>query len=317
MFIPNNEAPTIEPHNATRVAVRIFQPRAELRGYVTFFYCVDAARPLMDFLYPEWGNVRFAISGDWMVRMPKFQNEAPQTAVLFGPTDRHGSIQTSGGKTVGFGLTPIGWARLIGGNAAEIANRVEPVANRLGIDGEIVRAALTGLDDAATVQFLELLLIDLAALRAPVDEIVLATDRALRNRPPTVGEFAAGVGCSTRTLHRICLRAFGFSPKRLMRLQRFLDTLGQVRTAVGSSVRSALDEDYCDQSHFYRDFKEFMAMTPRQYFSAPRQLMGAAAEAQTRAGVTLSFRLPPQPTELAEAPDATESVSNRDKLFGR
>ena len=98
---------------------------------------------------------------------------------------------------------------------------------------------------------------------------------------------------SPRTLHRVCLRGFGFAPKRLLRRERFLATLGHVRTAVGETIGGALGDAYVDQSHFYRDFRDFMAMTPRSYFSAPRRLMAEAAAAQVRAGVTLSFELPP------------------------
>ena len=276
------------------LGVNIIRPSDHLQSYITFFYFVTAGQALTDFLYPEWGNVRFSIAGSWMVRMPGYADETPQTAVLFGPTDRHGAIDTKGGRTVGFGLTPIGWQAIIGEDAGAMANRVVPLGDRLGISGEQLREHLIqDQEDHLIMKRLEELLTKRLAGRPPVSKAVLATDRALRMRPREVADFAAAAGVSARTLHRLCLGAFGFPPKRLMRLQRFLDTLGQVRTAVGNPVRTSVDEAYCDQSHFYRDFRDFMAMTPREYFGAPRLLMAAAAEAQVRAGVTLSFRLPP------------------------
>lgn len=280
------------------VSVTVVIPAVELQSYVTFFYVVDCARPLTDFLYPEWGNVRFAIAGEWMVRTPGDRNEDRQTAALFGPTDRHGAVETSGGKTIGFGLTPIGWSRLIGSDASLMANGVAPLGARLGIDGEALRAQLIAqTDDAARLAYLETVVGDLLAKCPPTDEMVLAVDGALRDRPESVAAFAEALGVSDRTLHRQCLQVFGFAPKRLMRLQRFLDTLGFVRSAVGAPIRAAVDDSYYDQSHFYRDFRDFMAMSPRKYFSAPRPLMAAAAEAQVRAGIPLSFRLPPPPMD--------------------
>lgn len=269
---------------------------AALEPYVTFFYFVEADHPLRDFLYPEWGNVRFAMSGDWMLQVPGFHSPDVQQAVLCGPTDRHGAITTSGGKIIGFGLTPVGWQRLIGGNASHLANRVVPIGSRLGFDGQRLRRLLmSDPTDQAGVARLEQLLLRQLAVRPPVSAVVLATDRALRTRPAEVSQFAALAGVPPRTLQRLCLHTFGFAPKRLMRLQRFLDTLGRVRIAVGEQLGSAISDAYCDQPHFYRDFRDFMAMSPREYFSAPRPLMTVAAEAQVRAGVTLSFRLPPQP----------------------
>ncbi|CAM3305609.1 AraC family transcriptional regulator [Sphingomonas antarctica] len=276
-------------------AVRIYRPQPRLQSYITFFYVVEASAGLTDFLYPEWGNIRFAVAGEWHVDIPGFENSASQTAALFGPTDRHGKIVTSGGKTIGFGLTPLGWHRLISGNASQMANRVEPLGNRLGIEGETLRAQLM-LDETDEVSLvrLEQVILHLLDRKPPISCTVLAADRALRMRPTEVGEFARAANVSARTLNRLCLNTFGFAPKRLMRLQRFLDTLGRVRTAVGEALGDAIDSAYYDQSHFYRDFRDFMAMTPRAYFRAPRQLMAAAADAQIRAGVTLSFRLPPQ-----------------------
>ncbi|WP_375398950.1 helix-turn-helix domain-containing protein [uncultured Sphingomonas sp.] len=278
-----------------RVAVRIHRPCEALIGYITFFYFVDIGGPLTDFLYPEWGNVRFSIAGQWDVLMDGFESPPPRTAALFGPTDRPGRIVTTGGRCIGFGMTPIGWHRLIGGDASEMANRIAPLEHRLGFDGEALLDALVAEpDETASVATIERLLLARLATRPPVSPAVRAVDRALRMRPAEVVEFAELAELTERTLYRLCLKTFGFAPKRLMRLQRFLDTLGQVRSAIGGQVRGSIDS-YFDQAHFYRDFRDFMGMTPRAYFGAPRRLMAAAAMEQMRAGVSLSFRLPPQP----------------------
>ena len=291
------------PAPTALATVRIHRPAPSLQPYVTFFYFVEATAPLSDFLYPEWGNVRIPLSGDWTVEVPGFPANDPRGPALFGPTDRHGRIRTGGGRAVGFGMTPIGWHRLIHGPADRLANRAEPLGDRLGVDAAALTAALRGDgDDATSVARLEALLVRLVEGMPPVRPLVLAVDRALRSRPATVQAFAADAGLTERTLQRVCLATFGFAPKRLLRLQRFLDTLGHVRAAVGGRVTGSLADDYYDAAHFYRDFRDFMAMSPRAYFHAKRPLMGPAAAAQMAAGVTLSFRLPPQPGEApAEA----------------
>lgn len=285
------------------VSVVVHQPPAALAGYVTFFYVVESAGDLTDFLYPEWGNVRFSLRGSWSVEMPGYDLVTPQEAVLFGPTDRHGKVVTSGGKTIGFGLTPIGWHRLIGGDASAMANRVVPLGDHLGCDGPALHRDLIGdAGDDDRINRLEQVLRARLATRPSVEARVLAVDRSLRRRPAEVADFATAAGLSRRSLQRLCLQTFGFAPKRLMRLQRFLDTLGEVRSAVGGRIGASMSEAYCDQAHFYRDFRDFMVMTPRAYFGAPRRLMAAAAEAQIRAGVTLSFRLPDQPGDGDRSP---------------
>lgn len=275
--------------------VNVYLPDESLRGYVTFYYFVTTHRPLDDFLYPEWGNIRLALSGVWRATMESYGPE-PQVATLFGPTDRCGAVRTEGGHLVGFGMTPLGWSRLIGGDADLMVNRVRPLADELGPSGhELIAAFCADGSEAQGIARLDALLIDLVSRTPPEAPALIAIDRALRDRPATVPEFAAAAGVAPRTLHRLCLRLFGFAPKRLLRRQRFLDTLGHVRTAVGDPVREALDAAYFDQAHFYRDFRDFMGMSPRAYFTASRALMARAAAAQTASGVTLSFELPDPP----------------------
>lgn len=293
---PANEVGVSErPSVANAPTVAVYLPDDSLLTYVTFYYFVTSAGPLEDFLYPEWGNVRLALSGDWRVTLEGYGPE-PQVDVLFGPTDRCGAVTTAGGRIVGFGMSPLGWRRLIGTDAVEMANRVKPLGDCLGPPGPELRAAFAAdRTDAEGVARLNALLIDLVARRPRETAAHIAVDQALRERPATVPAFAAGAGMAPRTLHRQCLQLYGFAPKRLLRRQRFLDTLGQVRTAVGNPLREALDAAYFDQAHFYRDFHEFMGMSPRAYFTASRALMARAAAAQTASGVTLSFEPPPPP----------------------
>src|ERR1700679_108472 len=102
------------PAQKPKASVRIRLPVAELRGHVTFYYFVTAYEPLTDFLYPEWGNVRLSLAGDWMVLNDPRDPPRPANRVIYGPTDRRGTVVSAGGSTAGFGLTPLGWDRLIG-----------------------------------------------------------------------------------------------------------------------------------------------------------------------------------------------------------
>ncbi|WP_425230941.1 helix-turn-helix domain-containing protein [Sphingomonas sp.] len=279
--------------------VTVYRPSPALEPYVTFYYFVTATAPIRDFLYPEWGNVRFALSGDWQVAIDGSFSSIPQPSVLFGPTDCRSLVTAGPGRMAGFGLTPIGWSRLIGGNTARMANQVRPLENALGTTAAPLHAQLVadGGDEVASVRRWEAILTALAALRPLSNPRVLALDRALRSTPADVAIFAERVGMSERSLHRLCLETFGFAPKRLLRRQRFLRTLGLVRSAVGNPVTPSLGEDYYDLPQFYRDFRDFMGMSARDYFAAPRDLMGPAAVAQMEAGVTLSFALAPPPAD--------------------
>ena len=287
------------PDPRPKAAVRIALPDPRLSSYVTFYYFVEAFEPVVDFLYPEWGNVRLSLRGDWRVLNDPRDPDVPGDRTLFGPTDRCGRIVTTGGAIAGFGLTPLGWDRLIGIDASLMANRVRELDGALGMENTRLQAGFRADEGevAAGAGRFDALLLDLLESRPPNSPMVLAADRVLRERPDDVQAFADQVGVSSRTLHRLCLRTFGFPPKRLLRRQRFLETLGAIRISADSAFVDVLGASYFDQSHFNRDFRDFMGMTARSYVRTPRAIMRAAAVAQVSSGVTLSFDLPSPPGE--------------------
>lgn len=280
-----------------RAPVRIYVPCAALQPYVTFHYFVDVPVPLHDFLYPEWANVRFSVRGEWRMRLGDNYPDEPLTTPLFGATDKAAEVITPGGTTIGFGLTPLGWDRFFDMPANALANKVCDLGDLLGTPAEDIRQGLIadGDDDAAGVRRMEAVLLALLKRRPPNDPALLVVEEAMRARPASVPAFAEAAGMSERTLHRACLKLFGFTPKRVLRRQRFLDTLGLIRITEDPSFGALLDPEYCDQAHFSREFREFMGITATDYLRVPRPLMAAAAMAQEAAGVTLSFQLPPQP----------------------
>ncbi|MEL7454759.1 MAG: helix-turn-helix domain-containing protein, partial [Pseudomonadota bacterium] len=85
-----------------------------------------------------------------------------------------------------------------------------------------------------------------------------------------------------RTLERVCRRYFGFTPKRLMRRQRFTRSLTTYMLHRGALWTEAMDEEYHDQAQFTREFTEFMTMTPSKYASLDHPILTSFVEARAR-----------------------------------
>ena len=88
--------------------------------------------------------------------------------------------------------------------------------------------------------------------------------------------FAETMGVSERTLNRICLRVFGFPPKRLLRRQRFLRTLDRVRGRLDMLLSELLQDGCYDQAHFVREFRAFLGSMPSDDFHSPREVLRRA-----------------------------------------
>ncbi|MBA3898339.1 MAG: helix-turn-helix domain-containing protein [Sphingomonadaceae bacterium] len=258
-------------------------PHPELRPYVTSYYFADSAGPLHDNLHPEWGNVRFVLRGDWRIEKAQRMTPAPVSA-LYGPTDRTARFTTATGALLGIGLTPLGWVRMIRSDASRLANAMVPLGNNLGGAGdELARALAIDTDAQSRADMLNATLLARLAT-APVDDagVIAVQDALLDDTIADVRGLALRVAFAERTLHRLCLRAFGFGPKRLLRRQRFLRTLSKIRDRLDRPLIGLLYDGYCDQAHFRRDFQSCMGMSPTAYFGSPREVMRRAAQERAR-----------------------------------
>jgi AraC-like DNA-binding protein len=77
-----------------------------------------------------------------------------------------------------------------------------------------------------------------------------------------VAETAAHIGLSARSLQRLFLQTLGHSPRtcqRVLRLRRTLQGNWQ------NPAQAIWDSDYCDYSHFFKEFKALMGQSPSGY----------------------------------------------------
>jgi len=264
-------------------SVRFYLPSPPLAALVTTFYMIDVTQPMVDHIHPEWGNIRLVVKGLWTSRFIGGAVDSPGLAVLYGPTDRTRQIDSPGGALVGIGLTPLGWLKLIGSNADALANRVVRLDELLGVPDATVLARLAPASDAERVALLESLLLARLDARSTDDDAVRAVHQALIAKDVTdVAGLAAASGLHVRQLQRVCGRAFGFSPRRLLNRQRFMRTLKNVTEQLDRPVGAVLDEAYYDQAQFIRDFRSYMGMTPSAYFKLPRVLLQRSAAERRR-----------------------------------
>ena len=263
------------------LAVRFLRPAAELSGLIDAYYVLDAWQAVSDHLLAGPGNVRFQLAGEWRLTADGAHVPTPQRSALFGPTDR-AAVFASTGRAImlGAGLTPVAWAKLFDVEAVAMANRVRELADFVGADeaGRLHADLMAAPDDDGIKAVLDAWFIARDRGRAEADPRIAALHRELLAEPEDVAALAAAVGVSERTLHRLCDRAFGFTPKQLLRQKRFLRTLERVRGVLDQPLSGLIDDGYYDQAHFNRDFRQFMGMTPTEYFNSPREIMRRSAE---------------------------------------
>ena len=273
-----------------QVGVRFYPPPEDLRRYFTTFYVAEftpaADEPLRDSLQPEWAGMRF------------FEPDGPQAWIdggeIFkdvrffasGPSSRTTHFIMPRTRMWGIGFLPLGWARFVGYNASACANLVcdGRVDVRLAKFVPLADAVFGAEPDEAAE--LERIIAFFRTMDAPphVDERrIVALHAALIDEGiTTVTQLVERVAASQRTVERICARHFGFSPKLLLRRQRFMRSLAHFMLDPTLKWIGAMDSHYHDQAQFVRDFREFMGVSPREYAATPHPILGPIMQERNR-----------------------------------
>jgi AraC-like DNA-binding protein len=272
------------------IRIQYFPPPAELRRYCTTFFLsevtVAQGETVEDFMFPEWAALRFRSAEP--PAAPRFRAVAEISSSsridnarfpVFGPRTLATRFRIGTRRVWSINLSPLGWARFIRQPAHQFAN-----------------AIFDGYDHPAFASFqplvdtifgaepdpqgeLERIIDFLNALdppQVPKEDRVLQIYLALLDPQLTrADEMAGRLGMNLRTLERTCLKVFGFSPKTLLRRQRFLRSLTEFTLDPSLKWIGAMDALYHDQAQFVRDFREFMGMTPSAYAALDKPIMGA------------------------------------------
>lgn len=263
------------------VTVRFHPPPEDLRRFFTTFYLTTIDLPpgteVNDALQPEWAGLRFFAGARPEAWIDPERRLSGARFVATGPTMRSVKFRLGKTRIWGVGLLPLGWARFMPVAAADHANLIAdgerhpafahlaPLAERLcsgtpDIAGELaaIGAFFRALPDHTSIDEARIMAIHGAVVDPGVN---------------TVAELVERIGTSQRTIERTCASAFGFSPKQLLRRQRFMRSLTQFMLDPTLKWISAIDSHYHDQAQFVRDFHEFMDTTPREYAAQPHPVL--------------------------------------------
>lgn len=277
-----------EGREAYRVHSHFHAPNPDLSGLFTTFYHLDLdvedGAEIRDQMQPEWGSLRFFSGNTATARLDRSELTGARYGVS-GPSSMPTHFSLGSAKVWGVGLLPLGWAKLIDEDASAFANTIyngemHPVFAKFARLCDALCDDRMGLED------------HLAALNEGLAEMVrphrdegkiTRIHRALMDEDlGNVTEFADHAEMSVRTLERMCMRHFGFSPKLLMRRQRVMRSLTTYMLSGGKNWSEVIDTHYHDQSHFSREFKYFMGVSPKEYAAQEHPFLDAFVAARAR-----------------------------------
>ncbi len=265
-----------------QIDVRFFPAPPDLQGCFSSFYSAsftvaDGGR-VNDLLQPEWANLRFFLGDRPDAGVIGGEKLSGARLTATGPSSRPVEFELGTTRMWGVGLFPLGWAKFCHGPAKDVANAV--------VDGEThpAFANFAGLardlfqDGSDELQELDRIIACFRSMNRDIpdqDRIMAVHGAVVDSGVASVADFADHTGLGRRTLERLCHRYFGFSPKLLLRRQRFMRSLAQFMLENAANWSEAMDAHYHDQAQFVREFRSFMGMSPGEYAARNHPILGA------------------------------------------
>ena len=168
--------------------------------------------------------------------------------------------------SIGAQLRPGAAQALFGVDATELAERHTALADLWGVRVASMRDRLreAGSIDERLDVFERLLAERLPAVRGLHPAVAQALQQLTRTT--NVRDVVSQSGYSHRRFIELFSRAVGLTPKVYARVRRFERALRRVRPSGSDAwIDVALAAGYSDQSHFNREFRELVGVTPTEY----------------------------------------------------
>jgi len=259
--------------NWSPIGLRYYAPAVSLRPYISSYYLfhVDMAE-FGDLMRADLPQLRFMLSGDAWYHFGDGRIEKASKISLIGPTYGAYRVEVKGPLLVfGIGLLPTGWASIVKADASELTDRVLDAEALFGGEAAALMRGLEGIESPANMIELANGFMRRRLARMPESPLWFTrlADRWLTSSPsPVVDELIGAADMSGRQVERLAKRIYGAPPKLLARKYRALKAAAALAKG-GAHWSEVAGDAFSDQSHFIRECRQFIGITPNQLISNP------------------------------------------------
>ena len=257
------------------VRLRYIAPPAALRAYIGSLYLFTVSVPrYADQPRADVPQLRFMLEGGGDYHFRDGTVMATPDVCLLGPTMGATRFELNrAARVLGLSLLPAGWIALHGGDADAMADRLGDMSAAKGgvLATLLERLRPMGEDiDAMAAECWAVLGPLMRPMRQAIWDLLTAVDDWLMgDGSPRLEVLVEATGLSPRQIARLTNRYYGAPPKLLARKYRALRCSARIALD-GTSWQELCEEGgFYDQSHFIREIKHFIGLTPHQLQTEP------------------------------------------------
>jgi len=152
----------------------------------------------------------------------------------------------------------------------EMENTAIPLEKIYGEEGKrIGKEILEAKTTSERIYLIETFLLNRLTDTATIDQIVSSTIETIltANGQLSVNELSEKTNTNRRQLVRKFSSTIGLSPKQLSKTVRLQTALKALLTQKNINLTDlAYENEYYDQAHFIKEFKEFTGLTPKEFY---------------------------------------------------
>ncbi|WP_299189398.1 helix-turn-helix transcriptional regulator [uncultured Aquimarina sp.] len=254
---------------------KIFEPQQNLVEWIKCYWTLESSfenTPIKNTIIPD-GTMKliFHYGDTYKHHLNDKESIILPKCFLIGQLTRPYIVEplgTTGSFVVRF--QPNGLLPFTNVDIKEIQNTAVPLDKIFGKDGEqIGEQILKANTTLERIELIETFLLKRLTEKNTIDTIIKSTiDTILQaNGQLSVHELSKQNNINRRQLTRKFSSTIGLSPKQLSKTVRIQNTLKTLLTKEVTSLTDlAYQNEYFDQAHFIKDFKEFTGLTPKEFY---------------------------------------------------
>jgi len=202
-------------------------------------------------------------------------------AMVMGQRTKSFDILPSGNvDTFAICFYPIGFANFVKMSLENLVDRETPISELFGqveadiLEQQMIKAANT----KHRIDIIEAFFLKMLVEKNTISNIVISTIDALlkSNGTTPINDILKDDISKRKQLERHFRKQIGISPKQLsraIRLQASLNLLLNKKSETLTDI--AYENDYFDQNHFIKDFKDLVGVTPKEYLNNEHMALSA------------------------------------------
>lgn len=254
---------------------KIFEPVSELEDFVKCYWTLESSlenTPTRNTIVPD-GTVKLIFHyGDLYWHHPKSGKSFLQPrCFLIGQLTKPYIVEPAGETgTFVIRFNPNGFSPFTNIPIKEMENKPIALKELFGEKGKkLEQEILDAKNTSQRINIAEKFLLELLKSKEVKDRIVNSTIETIVKYKGqlSVNELSNQASLSRRILARKFSSNVGLSPKQLSKIVRLQATLKSLLQNEKTNLTDlTYENEYFDQSHFIKDFKEFTGITPKEFY---------------------------------------------------